>query len=486
MPSWVQDNLIKKIVLLRGLLTKIVLLLLICITIMGCNSEIKTIESPVSLPDEFSATGSEVLPHKWWQSFNDPQLDKLIEQALGSNFSIRSTWDRLTQAEQIAIKTGTSLFPEIDYKAEAKRTRQEASNVKTYSSNYTASLVLSYEIDFWGKIRSSDQAALLDAEAARENVYTAAITLSANVARTWYQLAEAKQQTSVLNKQLTTNQKVLEIITNQFRKGQVGAADVFRQKQLVESTQGKLIQARESVVLLQHQLSVLIGKKPELRWDDDNIELVELPAFPETGLPSSTIQNRPDVLRAFRTIQAADMRVAVAVADQYPTISIFSTTETFSSKVHDLFDDWLANLVVNATGPLFDAGLRKAEVKRTQAVLSETINDYGQTILEAIQEIEDAINQEYYQQKYVESLNKQLQLARQVSERTEQSYIKGTLDYLRVLEVLVSQQNLEINELTARRILVERRIDLCKAIAGSWEMQQPEQATISKIKNTSL
>ena len=133
-------------------------------------------------------------------------------------------------------------------------------------------------------------------------------------------------------------------------------------------------------------------------------------------------------------------------------------------------------------GPLLDGGLRKAEVKRTQAILSEKINAYGQVILEAIKETEDAINQENYQQKYVGSLNKQLQLARQVYERTGQSYIKGALDYLRVLEALVSQQNLEINELAARRILLERRIDLCKAIAGSWEIQRPEPAKINQEK----
>ena len=136
----------------------------------------------------------------------------------------------------------------------------------------------------------------------------------------------------------------------------------------------------------------------------------------------------------------------------------------------------------NAAGPLFDGGLRKAEVKRTRAVLSEKINNYGQAILEAIKETEDAINQESYQQKYVVSLNKQLQLARQVYDRTGQSYIKGALDYLRVLEALVSQQNLEINELAARRILLERRIDLCKAIAGSWEMQRPEPEEIKEKK----
>ncbi len=451
----------------------------ICLFIVGCSPSQKTIKSPVDLPGNFSVNGSEVLPAKWWQSFNDEKLNEIIEQALGNNFSIRSTWDRLTQAEQIAVKTSADLFPDISHSSTAKRTREETDDVATYSTKYTMGLAISYEIDLWGRIRSLKQAALLDATAAMEDVYAAAITLSSNVAKTWYQLAEAKQNKQVLNRQLATNEKVLDIITTQFRTGQVGAADVYRQRQLVESTNGQLIQAEENIMLLQHRLSVLIGKSPAQWWADDEIGLIELPALPETGLPSVVIQNRPDVASAYKAIQAADMRVAAAVAEQYPTISISSTIETSTSvSKPNLFDDWLANLAGNALGPIFDAGYRKAEVKRKKAMLSESINNYGQAVLEAVRETEDAINQELLQRKYIDNLNKQLQLARRVYERTEQNYIKGQIDYVRVLDALISQQQLEISQLNARRILIERRIDICKAIAAGWEMEPPKQAEI--------
>lgn len=453
----------------------------ICFFIVGCSPAPKKIKSPVDLPENFSANGSEVLPAKWWQSFNDEKLNEIIDQALGNNFSIRSTWDRLTQAEQIAVKTSADLFPDVSHSSTAKRTRQETDDVATYSTKYTMGLAISYEIDLWGRIRSLKQAALLDATAAMEDVYAAAITLSSNAAKTWYQLAQAKQNKKVLNRQLATNEKVLDIITTQFRTGQVGAADVYRQKQLVESTNGQLIQAEENIVLLQHQLSVLIGKSPGQWWADDEIDLIELPALPEIGLPSFVIQNRPDVASAYKAIQAADMRVAAAVAEQYPTISISSTIETSTSvSKPNLFDDWLANLAGNAIGPIFDAGYRKAEVKRKKAMLSEAINNYGQAVLEAVRETEDAINQELLQRKYIDNLNKQLQLARSVYERTEQNYIKGQIDYVRVLDALISQQQLEIRQLNAKRILIERRIDICKAIAAGWEMEPPKQAEINE------
>jgi outer membrane protein, multidrug efflux system len=454
-------------------------LLLATFLLGGCTFvRRKEMQPPVELADSFTSTGVVPLPEKWWESLNDPRLNGLIERALGNNFSIRSAWDRLTQAEQIAIKSGAKLLPDLNYRAEARRTRTESEGAGSTSTNYSLGLIASYEVDLWGRVRSSRQAALLDAESARENVAAAAITLSANIAKTWYQLAEAKQQKAVINRQLETNQKVLDVITLQFRRGKTGAPDVFRQRQLVESSRGQLIKTREAIVLLQHQLSVLLGKTPGQWWSEETIDLISLSALPQVQVPSITLQQRPDVISAYKAVQAADLRVASAIADQYPSISIVATAETSASDVGDLFDDWLANLAANILGPIFSGGSRKAEIDRSRAILSQSLNDYGQKILLAIKEVEDAINQEYYQRQYVESLQQQFELAGQVYDRTRQSYIKGKLDYIRVLESLISRQTLERNELTARKILIERRIDLCRSIAGSWKLKRPQQAEL--------
>jgi len=452
-------------------------LILFCFCFTACNEVHRKDVSPIiSPPSSFSKSGSELLTEKWWESFKDSQLNALIEQAINNNFTIRSAWDRLSQAEQIAVKSGASLLPGVDYQADVKRTRNEISNNVTYTSNYSIGLFASYEVDLWGRVRSSQQAAILDAEAAKENVNTAAITLSASIAKTWYQLAEAKEQKMVISNQLDTNQKMLDIITIQFKQGQINAADVFRQRQLVESSRGQLIQIQETIILLQHQLSILIGKNPRQWWADDTIELFAPPELPEMSVPSDILQRRPDVFSSYKVIQAADFRVAAAIEDQYPRISISSTVDTSAGRAGDLFDDWLVNLAGNMAGPLFDAGIRKAEVERTRAVLSQSINDYAQTTLQAVKEVEDAINKEHYQRRFILNLQNQLTLANQTFKSTRLNYLNGQLDYLRVLESLVSKQSLERNELAARRVIVEHRIDLCRSIAGSWEMTRPEQA----------
>lgn len=446
----------------------------------GCGSLMRDFKSPVELPSDFSATGDGAVSKQWWLSFGDPNLESLIAEGLGNNFSIRSAWDRLRQSEQLAVKSGVALLPGVNYSGGATRTGQKIANATNYTANYSLGVTLSYEIDFWGGIRSARQAALLDAEAASENVRTAAITLSANIAKTWYQLVEAKEKAAVLNKQLAVNEKVLSVITTQFQKGKVGASDVYRQQQLIESTKGQIIQTSEAMVSIQYQLSVLLGRVPGTYWAEKQVDLIHIYDLPVTGVPSDVIGRRPDVMSAYKAVQAADMRVASAVADQYPTLSISATASTSASRVNDLFDDWLANLAGNAVGPLFDAGFRQAEVRRTKAAVSGAINDYGQVVLEAYKQVEDALNQESHQRRLVENLQKQLDLSKQVYSRTEQNYMKAKLDYLRVLDSLVSQQNLEISELSARRVLIDRRIDLYKSIAGGFEMDRPELTEIEE------
>nr|MBC8378246.1 TolC family protein [Planctomycetota bacterium] len=357
----------------------------------GCTgTKPRTVTPSFALPPEFSTQGVEEMPQEWWRSLDDVQLNAVVEEALAHNFTIRSAWARLTQAEQTAIKTGAGLYPSATYQAGVERLGRRTSDNTTYTSNYSAGLVAAYEVDLWGRIGSARNAAVLDAEAAQENVNAAAMTLTAAVGKTWYQLAEAKQQEQIITQQIRTNEKILEVIKLQFRQAQVGAADVFSQQQLIQSSRGRLIQTQENIALLQHQLSILMGKTPGPWWSDRSIDLVTLGQLPKIDVPAVVIQRRPDVMSAYRVVQAADQRLASAIADQYPAISLSAGIETSAARTRDLFDDWLANLAANLTGPMFDAGLRKAEARRTRAGLSGKLQDYRQSVLERLQETEDA------------------------------------------------------------------------------------------------
>jgi outer membrane protein, multidrug efflux system len=445
---------------------------------LGCQPAVKPVSSPVTLPEKFSETGSSVLPDTWWQVFEDEALNELIERALTDNFNLRTTWDRLAQAEAFAEISGVALWPQANLSGNASRTRQESELETTYYNQYSLGISVNYEVDIWGRIRSSRQAALLDVEASQEDVQATAILLSARIANVWYQLAEAQEQIKVIRKQLDTNEKVLAIVKAQFSKGKARAADMLRQRQFVESSQGQLIQAQERAEVLQNALAVLIGTPPGPHAIQAEAKLIEIPSLPEISVPAELIQRRPDVRRSYLAVQAADQRVAAAIADQFPQLSLSAGVNTSGMETRDLFDNWLANIAGNLTQPIFDGNRRKAEVKRTRAVLSQTIHQYGDQVLNSLQEVEDALIQERRQAEFLQNLTQQLEISHQVVERTRDSYLKGLFDYIRVLDALASFQNLERNYVTAKRQLIERRIDLCRALAGSWEMTRPELARI--------
>jgi NodT family efflux transporter outer membrane factor (OMF) lipoprotein len=454
---------------------------MVLLTAAGCSRPVARFQLPEDVPETFSREGTAEMPRQWWQAFNDPALNELVEQALAENLNLQTTWDRLAQVQAVAERANAVLWPSVQANAGASRLRADTAGGVRYAGDYSVGVAAGYEVDLWSRLRSSTRAAWLDVQAQRQALDTAAISLSALAANTWYQLAEAKGLMQIAEQQVRANRQVLEIVTVQYQKGQVPATDVLRQRQFVAATESLLITARETIELLQQSLSVLIGAPPTLAWDESRIELPELPPPPSLGIPAQVLWRRPDVRQAYRQIQAADQRLAVAVADQYPRLSLAANAEVSSTSVRDLFDDSFANLAANAVQPLFDAGLRRAEVRRVQAVVSEAIHAWRQTILESLQEVETALTQERQQAMLLENLQAQLGLARETYDRTRDRYIKGQTDYIRVLESLQSLQSLERDLIRARRVLLSRRIDLYRSIAGGWELPAPMPVEVSDL-----
>ena len=429
---------------------------------------------PVELPSRFSAEGQGDAPEEWWTAFGDGQLDELVAEALRGNFSLAGVWNRLAQAQAVAVQRGAALWPSVDGSVGYGRGANKAVGAdRTYRTDYSLGLSASYEVDLWGRIRSRQDAARLDTAASEQDLQAAALTLTGEVAQGWFQLIEQGGQLGLLDEQIATNKKYLQIITYRFRRGQVSATDVLQQRQLVESTRGERVLVESNVAALRYQLAVLLGRVPGREPIAVSERLPNMPALPSTGVPADWLGRRPDVRAAELSVQAADRRVAEAMADQLPRLGLTLTAETTAEQVRDLFDNWMANLLANLVAPLFDGGHRRAEVDRTRAVLAERVNTYGQIVLTAIKEVEDAMSGEAKQAEYLRSLSEQLELAGQSAEQTRENYTKGAVDFTRYLTALLSYQSLQRLHLAAQRDVVLHRIDLYRALAGGWELPRP-------------
>ncbi|MCB2183598.1 MAG: TolC family protein [Desulfobulbaceae bacterium] len=428
--------------------------------------------SPIAVPHHFSSSGPEFSPGKWWLSFADDRLNKLIEEATRSNLTLKEAWFRLEQAKAIAAKSGADLLPDLTGTAAIGRSVSKNKGLpRNTFSTYSLGLAASYELDLWGRIKTSVEAAKTDVLASREDFQAAAITLSAEIATVWFQLKEQEQQLDLLDKQINTNEQYLDLVTHTFRKGQAPATDVLQQRQILESSRGEKINAASAKRLLLNKLALLLGRDPQTFTIDIGKNFGDLPPLPQTGLPAELIQSRPDIRRAEYVVRAADQRLASAVADRFPRISLSANTETSGSKASDLFDNWLANLAANLVAPLIDGGRRRAEVNRTKAVYAEALHSYGRTILTALREVEDALTQEIQQRQFLESIDKQIVLSEQSVAQIRQRYIHGDLDFLRFLSALLNHQSLQRTQIKSRRELIEYRINLYRALAGGWEIE---------------
>jgi NodT family efflux transporter outer membrane factor (OMF) lipoprotein len=458
--------------------------LVTCLTIIvllltGCSPQVSRQAPPLQPQGGFSGSGQEQLPEQWWMAFEDQTLDSLISRALAGNFSLQTAWDRVDSAYAVARKAGAALVPQVDADIGIGTQKSRINSRTDSSQSYNLGLAASYEVDLWGRIGSITTAAELDAQASTEELQTAALTLSAQVAATWFQLLEQRGQVEILGQQIRTNEKTLEIISLQFRTGQVGIADVLQQRQVVETQRGELALTTSRAQVRQNQLAILLGISPTNFTQATTENLDELPPLPSTGLQSDLIENRPDVRAAWLKLQAADKRVAAAVADRFPRLSLTGRASTTSEEIENLFDDWLASLAANLLAPIIDGGRRRAEVERTESIASEALHQYGQTVLDALLEVEDALTREKRQLEYLISVDRQLELAGQATERIRDRYLNGAEDYQRVLTSLISEQRLQRTRLTAKRELFENRVNLCRALAGGWEMtRQPEKTPL--------
>jgi outer membrane protein TolC len=232
--------------------------------------------------------------------------------------------------------------------------------------------------------------------------------------------------------------------------------------------------------VLENQLAILTGNSPGLMTLPKHSEFPLLPPLPDTGLSAEVMQRRPDVRRAYLRVQAADQRIASAIADRYPKLSLSASLGANSPSLEALFTNWLGTIAGNLLVPIIDGGRRVAEVERNQALAAEAMNTYAITLLTAVKEVENALIQERQQQQLVINLQKQVELATQSSERLRVRYLYGAMDFLRVLSAELSQQSLERTLIQARQQLIDYRINLYRALAGGFSLTDPI-ATAKKI-----
>jgi len=470
-----------------------ILILLVSMLAVGCNYTKETDPPPpVEVPDTYTE-GAEVPPPpapkaesvrdaRWWRYLGDPTLTALIEEALRRNQSVKAGWARVRQARFIANQVRAARMPQIGLAGDYSIGRSIQPFGEVRSQGAAGSLPVSYEVDLFARRAREHQGAKLDAQAARLDQEALAIAVSAEVAEAWFDSVNARVEVAVVTEQLDTDLKFLELVELRYREGLNSAVDVHQQRQRVASQRALLAMADAQTELTDQRLSVLLGEAPGREFPLEDKVLPDIGPTPEIEVPATLLQARPDIQAIQKRVEAEDRRLSAAIGARLPQVVLdFNPSYTWlTAEIGDNPEQsghgWTWNAGAHFSVPVFD-GLRGwSAIKTQRAVTDQLLEQYAETILTALLEVESSLTLERQERLRIQYLEDEFRLANITLEATRDRYRAGLSDFLPVLTALATRQRSELQLVSSRRQLVSYRVQLYRALGGAWpeEFGEPE------------
>jgi len=448
--------------------------LLVSLLLAGCNFYRPTraalpVDPPVRFVEETGSAAAGPALDRWWQVFDDPRLDDLMERLFAGNLQLEQAFARLEQAMAVTRSAAGARWPDLGLGGQGSREKVPGFFQDAVVYNYRFSAQSSFELDFWGKLKNRQLSAMQLAAASRGELQTLYLSLSAQLADLYYLAAEQRAQLQLAEETVAASRETLQLIERRYRQGLVEAAELYQARQDLAAAESRRSTYAGSLATAEHGIAVLLGDYPGRGLTG---ELAELPSFREqfpAGLPADLLQRRPDIAARFHQLRSADAEVAAAIADRLPALNLaadFGYLQTDFGIGAITGNFW--QLVVQPALPLLDGGRRRAEVARNRAVVRERLAGYRQAVLDAYREVEDALAANRSDEQKISRLRAIVDAAEANLRLARKNYLYGVADYLPVLAARRTCLQARSELLAARRQLVSDRISLARALGGTW------------------
>jgi multidrug efflux system outer membrane protein len=446
----------------------------------GCTLGPDYARPPVDAPASFRFAPKEVADTAglaWWKQFGDPVLDALIDEALARNRNVQVAVANVDQAAAVFTQVRSPLFPQLGYGAagarervsEAGRDPAVARLVDNPQTAYQAALSASWELDLWGRIRRQSEAAranLLATDEARRGVI---LSLVSSVASNYLQLRGLDAQLEVAKKTREVYGESVKLFTLQFRYGQVSQMNVAQAQSQYETAAAQIPQIESQIAQVENGLAILLGRNPGPIERGKPIGEIVAPPIP-SGVPSSLLERRPDLVQAEQALVAANAQIGAAKALYFPTISLTGALGSASPDLSDLFKGparaW--SYAGQLAGPIFTAGAVSGQVAQAEAAQAAALQSYQLAIQNAFADVDNALvanakgrEQIEAQQRLVAALSDYTRLARL-------QYDGGYAPYSTVLQAEQALFPAELNLVAYRTANLGTWVAIYKAMGGGW------------------
>jgi len=411
---------------------------------------------------------------KWWELFQDQQLQQLVRTALEQNYDVRIAATRILEAQALLGITRSNQFPQLNAGAAAVTQRVAAGAVVPVATNASATqLSVSgvWELDFWGRFRKATEAAranLLASEWARQQVIS---TLVSNVATAYFQLRELDLELEISQQTLTSRRDSLKLTQLLADHGATSLLDVRQAEQLVYTAAEQVPDLERRIQQQENLISTLLGKNPGAVAR--GLKLTEQPHLPQVpaGLPSSLLERRPDIRQAEEQLVAFNAQIGVAKASYFPQIALTGTAGYQSPALTSLFNGpaGFFSLGGSLVQPLFAGGRIRSGVRLAEAQKEEAVLSYRKTIQQAFQDVADSLiayqkDQEFRQQQQLLTT-----AAEDAAHLSDVRYKGGATSYLEVLTNQTNYFSAQLNLAQAQLNELNALVQLYRSLGGGWQ-----------------
>ncbi|HTS70667.1 MAG TPA: efflux transporter outer membrane subunit [Terriglobia bacterium] len=424
---------------------------------------------------------------KWWEIYNDQELNALEEQVSISNQNLKVAEAQYQEAKLNVRIARSYLYPTITASPAIVNSRSAFSNsgnanfVPASQTSYTLPLSVSYEADLWGSIRRTFQAIAEAAQISDAQLENARLLYQAELAQDYFDLRGTDGEKELLQATVQSYQDYLKLTQERFQSGVASGSDVAQAQTQLNTARAQLIDYDVARAQFEHAIAVLTGKAPaELSVSSRPIHITP-PPLP-VGLPSTLLERRPDIAAAERQMAAANEQIGIAKAAYYPTIS-FSASGGLESVAFLKWIGWPSrfwSIGAQASETVFDAGRRRATVNQDVAAYDATVANYRQTVLTAFQQVEDNLAALRVLEDEAQAEDDAVQAAQNALDISTYQYKAGTVNYLAVITeqaILLQDQVQALNILTRR---MSASVLLVEALGGGWDYSKLPTASALK------
>ncbi len=428
-------------------------------------------------PDKWQAVSNENIStdkydkslSEWWKNFDDPILTGLINRAVTNNLSIKQAAVRLNQAR---IRRGISeadKYPSVTSSASARKSRTSNNS----SKNYQAGLDSSWEIDLFGQIKRTLEAYDADIESAEDSLNDTLISLVAEVALNYVNLRLYQSELENTAASLKLREETFEIVSWRYEAGLVTELDLKSSESTLEQTRSQVPALQSSIDQAQNNIAVLLGCNPGTLKEELS-PVKDVPALQDTtvktGIPADILRQRPDLRKAERDLAAQTARIGVAKADLYPKITLSGSIGISAVNTGGLFesDNITRSIGPSISWPVFNYGSLKKNVEIQKAETEQLLLTYKSLVLNAFNEVENAISSCFYEQLKREPLEKAVKASERSLEIARMQYSSGIIDFQSLLENERSLLSLQNQLIQSKGQITINYINLYKALGGGW------------------